>query len=159
MLLFDRAIALIRTIDDTGTRWLLRWNPRRECSELLESDRLDGESYRDALYRELDWQLGLDRKKDYLMSAVPRLHLEIGPCGRIHPPRTFDPETGGFGRIELYAVEVYRQATLERLAADPLNCWTRPIEIYAGVDGQGRAMRLDQHGWIDQSEAIERASS
>ncbi|HRF01744.1 MAG TPA: hypothetical protein PLI18_14570 [Pirellulaceae bacterium] len=156
MLIYDRGVALIRRMTDQGPEWLLRWNPTRECSELIEADRLSGETYREALYREIDWQLGLDRKKDYLMSSVPRLHFELTPCGRVHPAKTFEPETANYGRLELYAVEVYRAPTLERLAADEKNCWTRPIELLEGVDGQGRALREDQFRWLERTEAIGR---
>ncbi|MCA9107538.1 MAG: hypothetical protein R3B96_14910 [Pirellulaceae bacterium] len=152
MLMFDKAVGLIRQVTDEGPLWLVRFNPATECSEFIESERLEQESYRDSLYREIDWRLGLDRKRDYLLSSVPRLHLEISPCGRVHPPHTFHPAANNYGRLELYAAEVYREATLDAIAADPLNCWTRPVEIYAGVDGVGRALRLDQFQWIEQSE-------
>lgn len=152
MLMFDKGVALVRQMTEAGPLWLVRFNPTTQCSEFIEAGRLEQETYRDALYREIDWQLGFDRKKDYVMSSVPRLHLEISPCGRIHPPKTFHPETNNFGRLELYAIEVYRSAALATLAADPLNCWTRPVEIYSGVDGEGRALRADQFQWIEQSE-------
>ena len=154
MILFSKAVALIRTLEEEKSRWLLRWNEQAAHSQFVESPRLDGESYRDALYREIDWQLGLDRKRDYLLSSVPRIHFEVSPCGKVLPAKTHDYEQSDFGIIEVYTAEIYRNSVIDRLNEDPTNCWTSSSEIHAGVDGKGRELRLDHFQYVVQSEAI-----
>ena len=80
MLLFSKSIAMIRHMQGEEVSWLLRWSEQQSQSRFIEAPRLEGESYRDALFREIDWQLSLDRKRDYLLSSVPRIHFEVSPC-------------------------------------------------------------------------------
>ena len=157
MLLFSKSIAMIRHMEGEEVSWLLRWNEQQSQSRFIEAPRLEGESYRDALFREIDWQLSLDRKRDYLLSSVPRIHFEVSPCGNVHPAKTFDYEQSDFGIVEIYTVEVYRDAVKSRLDEDPLICWSSTKEILSGVDGQGPAIDLQQYQFMIQSEAIGRS--
>ena len=157
MILFSKSIAMIRYMDQKETAWLLRWDEQKQQAGFIESPRLEGESYREALFREIDWQLSLDRKRDYLLSSVPRIHFEVSPCGNVHPAKSFDHEKSDFGVVEIYTAEVYRESVKSRLDQDPLNCWSSTKEVVSGVDGQGRAIRLDQYQFMIQSEAIGRS--
>ena len=88
---------------------------------------------------------------------MPRIHFEVSPCGNVHPAKTFDYEQSDFGIVEIYTVEVYRDAVKSRLDEDPLNCWSSTKEILSGVDGQERAIDLQQYQFMIQSEAIGRS--
>ena len=157
MILFSKSVALIRHIENERANWLVRWDPQQSQAAFVESPRLEGETYREALYREIDWQLGLDRKKDYLLSSVPRIHFEVSPCGNVHPAKTFDYEQSDFGIVEIYTAEVYRQVVIDKLNSDTHNCWSSSSEILSGVDGQGRPIRMDHFKFVVQSEAIQKS--
>ena len=53
-----------------------------ETIDLIRAPRLEGETYRDSLLREVAWRLDLDAKRDLVTSGVPRAHLNSRLCGK-----------------------------------------------------------------------------
>ena len=113
------AIALVRGWFGKSQRWLVHQRPETEWT-LIETDRLEQESFREAISREIAWQLNLRRDKDYIVSSVPRLHLEMPAesrktCGGVELP-TVDV-------IEFYLVELFGRAARDTLDRNPDIDW------------------------------------
>ncbi|MEW4490109.1 hypothetical protein AB1L42_18640 [Thalassoglobus sp. JC818] len=98
------ALALIRRWFDDRPRWLVLSDEKESTSRLIEAERLQKESLRESIDREIAWELGLRRSKDYIVSSVPRLHLETP---------VFERETCSgekeerFNVFEFFLVELY----------------------------------------------------
>ncbi|MDQ3332001.1 MAG: hypothetical protein M3552_15320, partial [Planctomycetota bacterium] len=75
---FIGAIGLIRRDREDGrNEWLALWNTGRGCYQFVEAHKLEGESYRQSLLREVAWTTGLRTGKDFLVSGGPRAHLQF----------------------------------------------------------------------------------
>lgn len=117
---FDRAVALLQDFDNDQMVWLFR-----DCSsgeddsstdvlELLWAERLEKESYREALSRELDWQFGLSRKKDYIVCSTPRLNLIVHPI-RLEVISREQALEDGFGVLEVYPIQLFGRRSRQLL--------------------------------------------
>lgn len=95
-----KSIALIRHPDRPEQQWLGIFDERRQFYSFITAERLNQESWRECLDRELSWALDLRRGKDYLISHMARLHFSESH---------FDPATGDEIEVELefYVVDPY----------------------------------------------------
>lgn len=125
---FVGAIALIRRFVDEQCFWLVR----RESLPgehgklgLLQSERLEKESYRELIDREVGWILKLDRGRDYIVSSVPRAHFQ----GLV--------ETIAGGTLfvmEFYVVDLFGGRAATRLDRDSANEWLSTAELFAEIN-------------------------
>lgn len=114
------SMGLVRGWFDGDARWLVIQDPVTQQFRLIEAIRLEDESFRESIDREVAWQLDLRRGKDYIVSSVPRLHLEI----------PFEVDHGcAIGTeqrvdvVEFYLVELYGQAARPALESRPHVFW------------------------------------
>lgn len=141
---FVGAIALIRRDTDEGSRWLAQWNDGRQRLQFIEAHKLEGESFRDSLVREIAWASGLRTGKDYIASSVPRAHLEV----ETEPARTIFV-------VEFYLVELMGRSAASTLDADNRNCWLSPDEILAGRTADGVLFCENQRMLLGRTEVIQ----
>ncbi|WP_145368993.1 hypothetical protein [Maioricimonas rarisocia] len=144
---FVGSIALIRRWFGEKERWLARWDERAQVLDFVHAERLEGESYRESIDREVAWTLDLQRKRDYIVSSAPRLHfqapLEIpGQC------------TPVFFVVQFFVVDLYGQQAARTIDADDRNQWCRPAELKAGQSADGRAIAPGLHALLARTEAI-----
>ena len=97
-------IALVRRWFNDQSHWLVLTDSEESERRFVEAERLEQESFRESIDREVAWQLGLRRGKDYIISSVPRLHLEL--------PVTVNHECSGeaearFDIVEFYLIELF----------------------------------------------------
>lgn len=111
---FDRAIALVQDYDGEQLQWMFVACERSPNLELLWSDRLERESYRESISRELDWRFSLDRKRDYIICSTPRLSLIVDPQAERVISREEALETG-FGVLEIYPVQLFGKRSRQHL--------------------------------------------
>ena len=131
---FIGAIALLRRAGDDGRdRWLSLWNPGRGCYQFLEAHKLDGESYRESLLREIAWATGLRQGKDYIVSGAPRAHLQFAEAGAC------DAEPVWF-IVEFYLVELMGRQHRATLEALPHAAWLTAEQVQAGAAEDGRPL-------------------
>jgi hypothetical protein len=122
---YRKAIALIRNFD-TGNmlRWLAVYNKKSRSLNFVSGDRLDGESFREAIMREVAWQLDVSRN-DFLTSQMAQLNLEF-------------LETLPHASIEMhyhvafYNVEAYRPAVIKIIQSRTELAWVTSEEICNG---------------------------
>ena len=139
------AIALVRRdAADPGPResadparrseWLAVWNPAKGVLMLPEAEKLEGESYRDALVREVAWAAGLDAGKDYLVSHAPRAHVQFAD-------QCEGPTEGDVTVMEFYVCELFRRGRAKLEGAEGVT-WLTATDIEAGeADGRPIASR------------------
>ncbi|MCP4512420.1 MAG: hypothetical protein GY826_39165 [Fuerstiella sp.] len=103
-----RSIALLRHPDQLENQWLAYGNLGRKFYDFVTAERLDGESCRDCLDREIAWILDIRRGKDYIISRQARLHLDVLVESKV---------SGTFFVVEFYIVDLYGKsgrASVER---------------------------------------------
>lgn len=114
------ALALIRRWVDDRSQWLVHRADRSQPFRLIEAQRLESESFREAIMREVAWQLDLDRHKDMIASSVPRLHLELmletqHGCA--------DSSDCWVDIVEFYLIQTYGKQGREKLEGNPHIEW------------------------------------
>ena len=126
---------------------LLRWQPSAQHWEFIVSERLDNEGFREALVREVAWQLQLNRGSDFLVSSMAQLTMES-----MEPPaeETAQPITVAF-----YSVQVYRRSVIDFLENDSSNRWVSAAEVCKGETSDGQAIHPQVVKWINQWEVVQ----
>lgn len=122
IVIYQSGIALMRNWKDEVAHWLVLRDDLTGQRQLVEAARLENESFRESIDREVAWQLNLRRGKDFIVSSVPRLHLEI-PVEITHG--CSDNQEKRVDVIEFYLIELYgKQArkTIEEL--DNIEWWS-----------------------------------
>lgn len=141
VLVNQTAIALIRRWVDEDQRWLVVHAGGETPPRLVEADRLEEESFRESIDREVAWQLNLRRGKDYIVSSVPRLHLEI-PIEITHG--CSDRQENRLDVVEFFLVELYGSQAHSRLAESPEVHWWSADELLAEPPSGGLLARQRQ---------------
>jgi len=88
-------VALIRKVDQR-IQWLGKKNPSQQQIDFVIADRLEKECWREAIMREVAWELDLDCKQDMVVSNMAQLNLEFESVlpGQIDPSqiwRSYQP--------------------------------------------------------------------
>lgn len=142
------AVALVKNTVAPRPTWLARQQSSQAPLEFILGQRLEDESFRETVFREVAWALGLDRNRDFLVSNMAQLNLELD---ELLPGQDTVQKTA----IQFYNVEVYRKATLESIANDPRNVWVDSQEICNGVSHEGIAFDPLITYLINRSEVIQ----
>lgn len=121
-----QSIALIRHPDRPEQEWLGIFDASRQFYAFVAAERLNSESWRECLDREVSWVLDLRRGKDYLISHMARLHF-----AESH----FDPQTGDEVEtaIEFYIVDPYGRKGRAAFAQLDNVRWLTNDELRNGV--------------------------
>ena len=130
---FVGAIALIRRDGPEGDEWLTLWNAGRGCYQFVEAHRLEGETYRQSLLREIGWATGLQTGKDFIVSGGPRAHLQfadVESCGGV--PVWFI--------VEFFLVELMGRRHRELLDSNSEIHWISSEQLQSGVGADGRPL-------------------
>ncbi len=122
------AIALIRRWFDDQSKWLVLHDESAQRHRLIEAQRLEEESFRESIDREVAWQLDLDREKDFIVSSTPRLHLEI-PIEITHG--CSDKQEQRIDVVEFFLVELYGKSAQEHLDRNPNVQWLSSRQFLA----------------------------
>jgi hypothetical protein len=130
--LFVGSIAMIRRFEDEKVLWLTRWHHTCQRLRLIRAPRLEHESWRECLDREIAWALQLRRGRDYIISRVPRLHFDT----ILEQPHNCRYVT------EFYVVDLYGRNGRTQACQDELNCWLSSDALLSGTSPDGR--RIDE---------------
>ncbi len=151
---FVGSVALIRKMNEERTSWLLRKGDSDD--RFILADRLDGESYRTALQREVAWQLRLDQKKDFIISSVPRLHYQSPMQTPQNPQDTpstkacsISPEAGIYWMIvQFFVIDLYGKRSRGVIEANHGFQWWTTHEILVGEHSSGAKLDMLQRELI-----------
>jgi len=124
---FVGSIGLLRDQSSLPVRWLLR---KRSRLKSIQAERLEGDSYRDCIQREVAWTLNLHRDQDCLVSSHSRLHLSQA----IFVP---DESQEVWFEVEFFVVELFTEAARQTVANPPDVVWLTGEEVHAGQSKTG----------------------
>ena len=134
-----------REVDDPAGRseWLALHDRDRGELRLPQADKLEGESYRDALVRALDDTAGLDAGRDVLLSHAPRAHIQFAETCP-------GPTNGDVTVLEFYLAEPFRRGRA-KLAANAAVRWLTAGDLVAGEAG-GVGIAADQLALLKRAD-------
>ena len=127
---FFASIALIRDAEHLEQRWFAFRDHPEGPYRFVVAERLQKESWRECLDREVAWTLQLNRGRDYLISSMARLHLEE----TIVDSMTQQEQEV---TIEFYVVDSYGQSGRAALESHPDFRWVSNKELRAGMTDDG----------------------
>jgi len=139
------SIGLVQTTHNGRTRWLL--DERQESLRFIVGQRLEKESFRETVIREVAWQLDLDRNKDFIVSSMAQISVEFVEA----KPHEFYEEHIA---LAFYNVYLSKRSVITRLDDDPSKTWVSAAEICAGAASSGRRIQSDVVGWINKYEIV-----
>ncbi|MDG2014246.1 MAG: hypothetical protein P8J33_12120 [Pirellulaceae bacterium] len=121
-----QSIALIRRVQDGKNLWLARESDRRpDMVDFIAAPRLESESFRETIRREVGWVLDLDPKRDLLVSNMAQLNLEFVAS---LPNSTADSHIAA----SFFLVEIYGRRAMQKIESDPANRWMTSGEVCSG---------------------------
>lgn len=126
-----QSVALVQQSEGDKNKMLLRWQTNQNCWEFILADRLNNESFRESVTREVAWQLSLNRKSGFLVSNMAQLSMEY--------VETMPDESQHHIAVAFYNVHIYRQPILKLLTQDPSNRW-----MSAAEDAKGNPLTVRQ---------------
>ena len=134
MVKFEGSIGLIRHPEEVERLWLAVWDDRNYHFDFVVAERLENDSFRECLDREIAWTLPLRSGKDYLISSVARLHLDAA--------LSLDASQADLMlySIELFVVDLYGKVAAKSLANDPNLRWVSSDEVLMGKTTCGRCI-------------------
>jgi hypothetical protein len=131
---FVGAIALVRRDrEDGGDEWLALWNAARDCYQFVEAHRVEDETYRQSLLREIAWTTGLRTGKDFLVSGAPRAHLQFAETESCSAEPVWYI-------VEFFLVELMGRNHRSLLDENSDLTWVTAGELRAGRAGDGRPL-------------------
>ncbi len=142
-----QSVALVQHSESTQIQMLLRWQANRNRWEFIVGDRLNKESFRESVTREVAWQLNLNRKSDFLVSSMAQLSIEY--------VETRPDESQQHIAVSFYNVHIYRRVVLDLLAQDPSNRWLSTAEICEGKTTDGQTIHPRIVAWINKWTVVQ----
>ncbi len=142
-----QSVALVMHSEGDKSKLLLRWQEDHDCWMFVVADRLNKESFRESVTREVAWQLDLNRETDFLVSSMAQLSMEY-----------FDKtnaETQTHVAVAFYCVHIYRRKVLESLTTDPANRWMSAMEVCQGKTANGQSIHPHIVDWINKWSVVQ----
>jgi hypothetical protein len=128
-------------------RWLAVYRKESRSLNFVIADRLEGESFREAIMREVAWELDVDRKA-FLTSKMAQLNLEFMET---LPHSSVETHY----HVAFYNVEVYRPALLEMIQSRTDLIWVTSEEICNGATDLGVPFDPTLTYLINRSQVIQ----
>ena len=122
-------VALIRKMDQK-IRWLGKIDPTSQQIDFVIAERLEKESWRESVTREVAWELGIDRRRDFVVSNMAQLNIQLDT---ILPGSTEETSVA----CAFYNVELYRKSAVEQVDQNENLVWLTSNEICNGVTDDG----------------------
>ena len=144
----ELAIALIRSTASGTPRWLIKQAGNVSKPSLIIGHRLENESFRETVAREVSWELNLDRRRDFLVANMAQMNLEF--VDRLPG----NPEKSHI-RAAFYNVEIYRSHVLEQLHNDASCRWIDSAAVCDGVTRHGQILNPIVPYLINRSSVIQ----
>jgi len=123
------SIALLRHPEQLENLWLAHWHIGRAHFDFVTAERVEGESARESLDREVAWILDLRRDKDYIISSMARLNLEL-------PAE--DPDDVSL--VEFYIVDLYGKSGRASVELNKQLRWLTGEEVLSGTTTDGKSV-------------------
>lgn len=158
MALSCASIALFRHPEQPEKLWLAVWDSHADHFDFVTAERLERESWRECLDREIAWTLHLRRGKDYIISSMARLHLDLAasPGSTESSSLSITPEQPRYSAVEFYAVDLYGKSGEATLANNERLQWLSSEEVLSGRTANGRLVSPSLVSLLKQADVIAR---
>ncbi len=146
---FIAAFALIRRDRDAGgSEWLALWNPGQECYQFVEARKLDDESFRRSLIREISWATGLRTGKDFLVASNARARVQYAELEDCHSEPVWFV-------VEFYLVELMGRR--HRQVVEDLDgvAWLTAEEVQSGAARDGRPICPQMRSFLKRADILQ----
>lgn len=143
-----RSVALIQKFDEDKSHFLLRFNADRSQLNFITGDRLERESFRESVTREVSWQLELDRNRDFIVSNMAQLSMEY--TGLL-PGLTSECKIA----VAFYLVHLYGNSSRTKVNLSESNHWVNAAEICQGQTEQGIPIDPISVHWINRWDILQ----
>ena len=142
---FVGSFALIRNQITQPCHWL--FVERNAELALIEARRLDGDSYREAIEREVGWKLNLRRGRDYLVSHYSRRHFSDWlDCRDFEHPVWFE--------AEFFVADLFNSRARATVNKNTRCHWLSSDEVRDGCDCRGIPIVDHQSLLLQMTEVI-----
>lgn len=142
-----QSVALVQHCEGEQNRLLLRWQVDSNRLEFIVADRLNKESFRESVSREVAWQLDLDRKSDFVVSNMAQLSMEY--------VESLPDDSRQHVAVAFYNVHLFRRSALGSINVDPKNRWLSASEICEGKSNEGQTIDPRVVAWINKWNVIQ----
>jgi len=153
------SIALFRHPDQPEKLWLAVWDSHANHFDFVTAERLESESWRECLDREIAWTLNLRRGKDYIISSMARLHLELPQSASVLSREEPGGQELKYSAVEFYVVDLYGQAGITTLANNKQLHWLSSEEVLSGRAHDGRPVSRSLVRLLTKADVIARYNS
>lgn len=139
--------ALVRKVENDSIRWLtLRTAPGE--IDLIHGQRLEKESFRETATREVAWQLGLNRDRDFLVSTMATLNME-------YEGLLPGMEQSQYIAVAFFPVDVYRSAVLQQLDENSRVLWLSSAQFCSGISSSGERLNAATLQLVNRFEIVQ----
>ena len=142
-----QSVALVQQFEDDKNKLLLKWQASQNCWMFIVADRLNKESFRESVTREVAWQLNLKRESDFLVSNMAQLSMEY--------VETMSDGSSRHIAVAFFNVHIYRRNLLESLNQDPTCRWMTAAEVCRGVTTDGQTIHPRIVSWINKWSVVQ----
>ena len=142
-----KSVALIQHASAGQKKMLLRQKTPAAAWQFVVADRLEGESFRESVSREVAWELRLKSRSGFLVSSMAQLTVEYA--------ETLCDASERLVSVTFVNVHIYREEVLQELNEDPLNRWFSAAEICHGQTPSGAVIDPQVVDWINRWEVIQ----
>lgn len=144
----ELGLALIRERGEHGSRWLMQHKGCQNMLNFLCGSRLEGESFRETVMREVAWQLDLERQREFLVANMAQIDLEFEG---VVPGQ----ETLTRLHVAFYTVDLYRRAARDRVMARPDLIWVPSAPLCEATQFEGKLINPFHQSLVQRSKVIE----
>jgi hypothetical protein len=144
---FFQSVALVQQSVEEKNRLLLKWQTNGNYWAFIVAERLNQESFRESVTREVAWQLNLNRQSDFLVSNMAQLSMEF--------VETMPDESQRHVAVAFYNVHIYRSQVLDCLGQDPSCRWMSAAEVCLGKTLQGQVIHPSIVNWINKWSVVQ----
>lgn len=138
-----RSVALIQKIEEEKSLFLVKANAERNQLEFVIGERLEKESFREAVTREVSWQLDLERKRDFIVSNMAQLSMEY--TGTL-PGAVTESQIA----VAFYLVHLYGNSARSKFIESTTTQWITAAEICQGYTSSGGEIDPIAVYWINR---------
>jgi len=144
---FVGSLGIVRRFVDEEEQWLTIWDAKDSAYRLVQSTREESETFRDCLHKQLAFDLGLNPKKDYVISGLSMAHHQAP----IEWPDECVPQ---WVIVQFFPVQLYGQAARNKVEQRSDVCWFTLPEIAEGRNSDGKPFHPKQLLLIERADLI-----
>ncbi len=141
-----RSVALVKKIEG-NYHFLLSRKAGSDCWEFVVADRLNQESFRESVTREVAWQLDLDRKSDFIVSSMAQLSMEY--------VETRPDGSHQHVAVAFYNVHIYQRAMPGLQTASATRQWLTAAEVCQGATSDDQPVDPQVVKWINKWSVVQ----